>query len=384
MVWAGTVTDEGVCAMSTASANGDHSAVRAAAAVAAGLGGLAVLRFVLPAATPRIRAGGKTGPGGVAVLEKIRIGGSDQWVLERSEDAGNPLVLFLHGGPGTSQLTSNRRDTRGLEKYFTVVNWDQRAAGKSYGAIHDPARMNISQFVADTRELTVYLLEKFHQDRLVLVGHSWGTVIGALAVSRYPELYSCYVGISQIGNMAEGEAASYRWTLDQARKHNKRRAVDALVAMGPPPYEGDWQKKTITQRSYLARFGGELHRSRLGASGRVVSGVLLSREYTLADRVNVFRGILGSMRLLWPELLQVDLFESVPEMKVPVFLMEGRHDHECPSEIAERYFSALRAPGKELIWFDRSAHLPNAEERDLFNKIMVEEILPIAGRRSIP
>jgi pimeloyl-ACP methyl ester carboxylesterase len=271
-----------------------------------------------------------------------------------------------------------------LEKYFTVVNWDQRGAGKSYSAIGDPDRMNIGQFVADTRELTEYLLKKFHQDRLVLVGHSGGTVVGALAVSRYPELYSCYVGIGQIGKMAEGEAASYQWTLDQARKRGDRRAVGALAAMGPPPYKGDWQKKTITQRSYLARFGGEVHRSRFGASGKVARSLLFSREYTLADRVNVIRGIVGSMRLLWPELLQVDLFESVPEIKVPVFLMEGRHDHECPSEIAERYFSALRAPAKELIWFDRSAHLPNAEERDLFNKIMVEKILPIAARHSTP
>jgi pimeloyl-ACP methyl ester carboxylesterase len=362
--------------------NGDHSAVRVAAAVSAGLGGLAALRFALPATTPRIRARGKAGPGSVAVLEKVRIGGTDQWILERSENAGNPVVLFLHGGPGTSQLTSNRRDTRGLEKYFTVVNWDQRGAGKSYGAIHDPDRMNIGQFVADTRELTVYLLKKFHQDRLVLVGHSWGTVIGAMAVSRYPELYSCYVGIGQIGKMAEGEAASYRWTLDQARKHHNRRAAHTLVAMGPPPYAGDWQKKTITQRSYLARFGGEVHRSRFGASGRVVSGLLFSREYTLADRVNIVRGIIGSMRLLWPELFEIDLFESVPEIKVPVFLMEGKYDHECPSEIAEKYFDKLRAPAKELIWFNQSAHLPNAEERDRFNKIMAEEILPIAARHN--
>jgi len=281
-------------------------------------------------------------------------------------------------------LTSNRRDTRRLEKYFTVVNWDQRGAGKSYGAIRDADQMNIGQFVADTRELTMCLLEKFHQDRLVLVGHSWGSVIGALAVSRYPELYSCYVGIGQIGRMAEGEAASYRWTLDQARKRGNRRAADALVAMGPPPYEGGWQKKTITQRSYLARFGGEVYQSRFGASGRVLEGLLFSREYTLADRVNVVRGILGSMRLLWPQLLQVDLFKSAPEMNVPVFLMEGRHDHECPSEVAERYFGALRAPAKKLIWFDRSAHLPFAEERNLFNKIMVEEVLPIAARHSRP
>lgn len=370
--------------MSTGSDGGGRGAVHVAAAVAAGIGGLTALQLVRPASTPRVCAGGQSGSGGVAVLEKIRIGGSDQWVLERSADAGNPVVLFLHGGPGTSQLTSNRRDTRDLERHFTVVNWDQRGAGKSYGAIGDPGKMNIGQFVADTRELTVYLLKKFHQDRLVLVGHSWGTVIGALAVSRYPELYSCYVGIGQVGNMAEGEAASYRWTLEQARERGNRRAADALVAMGPPPYAGDWQKKTITQRGYLARFGGEVHRSRFGASRRVVGGLLFSREYTLADRVNVFRGILSSMRLLWPELLGVDLFESVPEIKAPVFFMEGRYDRECPSEIAERYFTALRAPAKELIWFDRSAHLPNAEERDLFNKIMVEKILPIAAGHTAP
>jgi pimeloyl-ACP methyl ester carboxylesterase len=363
--------------MSTGSGNGRRRAVQ----VAACLGGLSALQFALPAATPRIRAKGAkgaAGPGSIAVLEKIRIGGSDQWVLERSEDASNPVVLFLHGGPGTSQLTSNRRDTRSLEKYFTVVNWDQRGAGKSYAAIGDSDRMNIGQFVADARELTCYLLTKFHQDRLVLVGHSWGTIIGALAVSRYPELYSCYVGIGQVGNMAEGEAVSYQWTLDQARKHGNHRAASALAAMGAPPYDGDWQKKTITQRSYLAWFGGEVHRSRFGAFGRVIGGLLFSREYTLIDRVNVFRGIHGSMRLLWPELLRVDLSESVPEIKVPVLLMEGKHDHECPSEIAERYFSTLRAPAKELIWCNQSAHLPNAEERDLFNKIMVERILPIA------
>ena len=116
--------------------------------------------------------------------------------------------MYLHGGPGTSQLTSNRRNTRHLEKFFTVVNWDQRGAGKSYRAISEAGRMNLGQFVADTRELTLHLLEKFGQQRLVLVGHSWGSVIGALTASAHPELYSCYVGISQVANMAEGEAAS--------------------------------------------------------------------------------------------------------------------------------------------------------------------------------
>jgi pimeloyl-ACP methyl ester carboxylesterase len=343
---------------------------------------LIVVRFLLPAGTPSIRPARKAGPArSIAVLEKLPIGGSDQWVLQRSENIDNPVILFLHGGPGTSQLTGNRRNTRDLEKSFIVVNWDQRGAGKSYGAIRDAAKMNIDQFVEDTKELTLYLLEKFGKERIVLVGHSWGSAIGAMAAAKYPELYSCYIGIGQIANMEEGEAASYRWALETAKKRNAKRAIKTLEKMGPPPYPGDWRAKTISERSYVARFGGEVHGNRLGAIGIVLGNVLFSREYGLVDRVNVFRGVLGSMKLLWPQLFKVDLFQSVPEMKVPVFFMEGRYDHEVPPNIAARYFAALKAPAKELVWFENSAHMVNSEERNAFNKTLVEKVLPIALAR---
>lgn len=360
-----------------------HTIVRRVAAAIAGLGGLIVGRFVLAAGTPRIsRTGRAASAPSVATLEKVRIGETDQWVLERSEDVGNPIALFLHGGPGASQLTQNRRNTRQLEKFFNIVNWDQRGAGKSYRAIRDVGAMNIEQFVQDTRELTLYLLKKFDQERIVLVGHSWGSVIGALTASRYPELFSCYVGIGQVANMNDGEAASYRWTLDQAREHDDRRAIDALVKIGPPPYEGNWLAKTIRQRRYVGRFGGEVHGSRNGALGSFIRSLLFSREYTLPDRINLFRGVLRSLKLLWPELLDVDLFTSAPEFAIPVFFMEGRHDREVPSEVAARYFDSISAPSKELIWFEESAHMPNSEERERFNQIMLEKVLPVAVRQS--
>ncbi|HEY5135491.1 MAG TPA: alpha/beta hydrolase [Candidatus Nanopelagicales bacterium] len=346
------------------------------AAAAAGVGGLIAARALLPPGTPAVH-----GPRAVSVLEKVRLGGAEQWVLQRSADIGNPLVLFLHGGPGTSQLTANRRNTRSLEKSFTVVNWDQRGAGKSYRAIRDTERMTIEQFVHDTRDLTMRLLDRYAQQRLVLVGHSWGSVIGAMAAAAHPELYHCYVGIGQLARMAEGEELSYRWALQQARERRDDKAIGVLAAMGPPPYRGDWQKATVRQRALLAQFGGEVHDSRRGALGPVLSALLFSREYTYLDRVNYFRGIFGSMRLLWPELMEVNLFETVPEIGVPVVLAEGRHDMECPSEIAERYFCALRAPSKELVWFERSAHLPNTEEREEFNRMMVEIVLPLTGPR---
>lgn len=336
-----------------------------------------ILRFLLPAGTPRIRLKRKNDPAkAIALLEKRRIGGSDQWILERSENTDNPVILFLHGGPGTSQLTLNRRNTRDLEKSFIVVNWDQRGAGKSYSAIHDSARMNIDQFVEDTKELTLHLLKRFGKERIVLAGHSWGSVIGVLAASRYPELYHCYIGIGQVANMAEGESASYRWTMKRAVEENDKRAIAKLERMGPPPYPGDWQAKTITERKYVGRFGGEVHGSRIGAFGLVIRNLAFSREYGFMDRINVFRGIFGSMKLIWQQLLKVDLFQSVTEFKIPVYMMEGRFDQEVPSEIAERYFNAIKAPSKELIWFEKSAHMVNSEERDKFNRIFIDRIRP--------
>jgi pimeloyl-ACP methyl ester carboxylesterase len=344
---------------------------------------LFVLRFLLPAGTQRIRLTQGSDPAkAIAVLEKLSIGGSDQWILERSENTDNPIILFLHGGPGTSQLTLNRRNTKDLEKSFIVVNWDQRGAGKSYDAIRDTNKMSIDQFVADTKELTLHLLKKFHKDRVVLVGHSWGSVIGALTASKYPELYHCYIGIGQVANMEEGESASYEWTLKQAIEKNDKRAIAKLEGIGHPPYQGDWQAKTITERMFVGRFGGEVHASRNGAFGLVLGSVLFSREYGFADRLNVFKGIFGSIKILWPQLLKVDLFKSVPEFKIPVYMMEGRHDHEVPSEIAQRYFDVIKAPSKELIWFEQSAHMVNSEERDAFNRILVDRILPSIRRNT--
>jgi pimeloyl-ACP methyl ester carboxylesterase len=187
------------------------------------------------------------------------------------------------------------------------------------------------------------------------------------------------VGIGQITDMAEGEALSYQWVIDQARHRGDRRALRTLEQIGPPPYTGNWRRKTMRERTYVARFGGEVHASRHGAMGMLLRSVLVSSEYTLRDRVNYVRGSLDSMRELWPQLLEVNLFEQVPELPVPVFFMEGRHDWEIPSTLAARYYEALRAPSKRLVWFEHSAHLPNAEERERFNRIMRDDVREVAS-----
>lgn len=348
----------------------------------AAAGALLAHLFRKPCTPPVKKQRGKKG---MAKLQKVRIGGADQWILIRSEDVeNNPIILFLHGGPGVGEMALQRRYTRGLEPYFTVVNWDQRGAGKSYAAGDDTARMTIAQFVDDIGELSRYLLKRFGKEKIVLAGRSWGSAIGMLAVHKFPQLFSAYIGTGQITNMQESETLSYDWTVYQARSRGDRKALGRLKRMGPPPYSGDWLPKFNTQRKYVAQFGGEVWGNPAGGNAMIANTIVFAPEYSLAERLHFKRAVTASMKQLHTQLMEVNLFETVPRVAVPVFFTEGRHDHVVPSKLAARYFEVLEAPQKELIWFEASAHMPDIEESEQFNRMVIEKVRPLALEQKAP
>jgi pimeloyl-ACP methyl ester carboxylesterase len=333
--------------------------------------------LLAPARTePITDARGRPLPGSIAVLEEVTLGGVKQSVLIRGRDVANPVLLLLHGGPGTSELGLWRvHNLAALEQRFTVAVWDQRGAGKSYAAREPISAMTVEQLVADARELSEWLRRRFGQERIYLAGHSWGSLLGVLTVERHPELFHAYVGIGQAVSMGEGERLSYEWALARAEEARDQRSVARLRKIGPPPWSGDVVAKVLAQRTVLARYGGEVHGNPRGAALILLGCVLKTTEYCWRDRVNVFRGAFASMRVLWPQIQSIDLMEQAPELEVPVYLLEGRHDHEAPSVLAERWFRTLAAPRKALLWFERSAHLPNVEEPEAFNDFFVRRLL---------
>jgi pimeloyl-ACP methyl ester carboxylesterase len=198
-------------------------------------------------------------PGSIASLEKITLGGVPQWVLIRGDDAKNPILLKLHGGPGQAEMATVGLN-RLLEKDFVVVEWDQRGAGKSAGAIEPVVGMTIDQFVDDTHALAQMLLARFHQPKLILVGHSWGGVIGLKAVQKYPDLYRAFVSTGQIVNFAEGTNAGYGFLGQEAERRQDADALHALKEIGPPPYLGDDGKtKRDIYGKWLERYGAFWH-----------------------------------------------------------------------------------------------------------------------------
>ena len=294
----------------------------------------------------------------------------------RGRSAENPILLKLHGGPGQAEMATVGLN-RLLENDFVVAEWDQRGSGKSGSAIRPVTAMNLSQLVADTIELTEHLTQRFGRRKLIVVGHSWGSVIGLMAAQRRPDLYGAFVSTGLIANFAEGQQVAYRFLLDESRRRGNAKALTELNSLGRPPYAGtDGIAKWARCGGWLGEFGAVWHSSEKFDR---VRWMLASPEYSWPEKLRFSRAAGRSFKLLYPELMSVNLSEMVPRVEVPVFVAEGRHDRLAPAEIAERYFSELIAPRKELAWFDNSAHFPQWEEQALFHELLVTTVLPAAA-----
>lgn len=325
---------------------------------------------------PILDAQGRTVPGSIATLEPLTLGGVRQWLLLRGRSTDSPLLLKVHGGPGQAEMATV--GLNGLLEYdFVVIEWDQRGSGKSGASIRPTAAMNMGQLVADTIELTEYLTQRFGKQQLIIVGHSWGSILGLMAVRQRPDLYSAFVSTGLIANFAEGQRIAYRFLLAEAERRSARKALAELTALGDPPYAGagggaKWKRCA----RWLGEFGAVWHSSeKFNRVGWMVSSI----EYSWPEKLRFNRAAERSFDLLYTDLLSVNLTETVGQVDVPVFFAEGRYDQLAPVEVAERYFSSFIAPSKEWVLFENSAHFPHWEEREQFHKFLVNTVLPAAG-----
>ena len=308
---------------------------------------------------------------GIHTIEKIRLGGVDQWIQIRGEDRTRPILLFLHSGPGFPEMPFSHVNAP-LEKEFVVVYWDQRGAGKSYSSSIPESSMTIEQFVSDTHELTQLLLQRFDRSKLYLVAHSWGSIVGALTVAKHPELFAAYVGISQAANAPESERMMYRFALKTAATRGNYKAVTELRRMGEPPYKNFADYRTM--KGWVHHFKDAKY-SEI-TPWKFARLALASPAYSWSDLMRLVLGMRFSFSHLWQEAFyRVDLFNQVPKLDVPVYFFLGRHDRTVTASaaLAENYFQKLDAPkGKHLIWFENSGHWPQLEEPNRFRTVLAE------------
>lgn len=320
------------------------------------------------------------GPDALQETYAARIGGIDQWISIRGQDRANPVILFVHGGPATPTIPSLWQFQRPLEDYFTMVNYDQRGAGKTYLA-NDPdaiaSTIHVQQFVDDLIGVAEHVRAKLGKEKLILMAHSWGTIPAMHAALRQPDLFHAYVGVGQVINVRDNERLSIAWGLEQARRHGNAEAVAEIESI--MPYPGDepiTRERIVIARKWPQHYGG-MAAWRDGTNLWFYGAARLSPDYDADDRAALNAGSLFTLGRLLDEFVQVD-FKPVREFPIPVVMLMGRHDYTTPSQPTADWLERVEAPYKRAVWFERSAHMMPWEEPGRFLVSLLEHVRPLA------
>ena len=297
-------------------------------------------------------------PGSIALLEQFWLTSGPQYVLIRGRERQNPILLFLHGGPGMPTMYLAHDFQRDLERNFVVVQWDRRGAGKSYAAGVAAPNLSVNQEIEDTINLIDQLRERFHQQKIYLVGFSYGTYLGILVAQRVPERLHAYVGIGQLAcSEEENRKIQDEWLLKQASGAHDREAMDELAA-----------RRSLDREKWLFKYGAEIHSAH--SWWPLLWSGIRSPEYTLRDIANVKKGVQFTATRLRYDVIDGSILDNVSALRIPVYFFSGRFDYTDPTICTVRLFERLVAPIKRMVWFEHSAHFVFFEEPEQFASAM--------------
>ena len=298
----------------------------------------------------------------------VSIGGIDQWIQWGGAPEA-PVLLYLHGGPGGTSVPVAEA-WRPWEEHFTVVHWDQRGAGRTFAKNGESGcgRLTINRMVADALEVVEFLTATLGKRKLVVVGHSWGSVLGVHLIKRRADLVSAYVGTGQLVNKRRNEELNYRRQISQAERSGNAEALSALRAIGPPPFADREALKVLRQwADVLAEGGGDPAQP---------CPTPIAPDYSRDEVPALMRGAEFSRRELYDELETVDLLSLGTTFDVPFFLLHGTDDQATPLELAQEYFASIRAPHKELVRFEGCHHFVVMNRSRDFLEALVTKVIP--------
>lgn len=334
-------------------------------------------RMLPSISTPPFRGNdGRILANSIAVVERWPVNGVEQSVIIRGRDRANPVLLFVHGGPGSSETAPLRRFDAALEDHFVIVYWDQRYAGQSFDSkLPIPAHLTIRQYVDDLGVVVDRLRARFGRDRVGILAHSWGTVPGVLYAEENPRKLYAYVGVGQVANVPESEKRSYAYVLGEARARHVDKAVAELERLGPPPRAS---APVFTPRDWLETFGGAFHGDMTYM--KLIAHSLGQGEANWRDLV-AFRGSGAySNQMLQTEFAHFVIDDRPHAFAIPVFLLSGRYDQQSEASVSHHFFEQVTAPRKAFVWFENSAHNPPFEEPKAFTDWISNTVAPLGDR----
>jgi pimeloyl-ACP methyl ester carboxylesterase len=314
----------------------------------------------------------------VAELTELEISGQDLALMVRGRSVDNPVLLFLAGGPGGSELGAMRRHSEALEDDFVVVTLDQRGTGKSFPALAPTSTLTLDHAVADAIEVAEHLRERFGQEKVYLVGQSWGSLLGVLVAQERPDLVHAFVGVGQMVSPSATDRIYYRDTLAWARETGNTSLAETLRANGPPPYaDARLYDPVLSSEHELYPYD---HSGNSEGAGQMGENIFVE-EYSFMEKAHVFAGVLETLAVLYPRIQHVDLREQAERLEVPVYLAQGAHETPGRTGPALEWFELLDAPSKDLVVFDTSGHRPLWEQPEEFHELMTEQVLAETSAR---
>jgi proline iminopeptidase len=325
---------------------------------------------------------------GVDELFKTEIGGIQQWVHARGVHRSDPVLLYLHGGPGAPMMPFEGLFQNPLEQHFIVVHWDQRGVGKTYREnpnLDYASTMNNELMINDASEMVDLVRERYGKDKVIVLGHSWGSMLALGLLNRRSDGISAYVGTGQLIDTLRGQAVGYGATLAEAKKQNNLQAVREIESIAPYPESSSTSNdpKVVLLQNWQQFFGfGISRRYKGGFTNLLLTNALRSPEYSLWDV-----GTLLNQTDRWPvltrEVVAFNASKFNPTYQIPMFLLLGRHDWQTPSTVAAEWLETIRAPIKRIFWFEDSAHSPMVDEPELFAQRLINDVRPLAFKNSL-
>lgn len=304
--------------------------------------------------------------------EKIEFNKQNYYVRIRTTDTANPVVLFLHGGCGSPDRGQVIKYQSPLADKFTLVAWDQRGAGMAYDSKEAKELVLTKEiYVEDAHNVVCYLKKRFNKEKIIIVGHSFGSVLGVWLAQKYPEDIEAYIGVGQCIDYIQNEQISYAWALEESKRVNDKKSVKTLEKIGFPT-NGKYAKKHLRclmkQRAILHKLGGATYANRKPYWKELLFHELpiIRKEFKFRQLIKYLKGLNYSPNQPLGNT-NPDFINTAKSLDVPVYLLLGHHDYNCPFTLAEQWYDALQAPDKKLIWFENSAHSPQWEEPELWN-----------------
>jgi pimeloyl-ACP methyl ester carboxylesterase len=312
-------------------------------------------------------------PKGIDEASFVTVGGIEQWVTIRGWDRDNPVLLFLHGGPGDVTNPWSFGVFAPWEKHFTVVQWDQRGAGRTLrrsGPTVAPT-ITVGRMVQDGIELTEFLRKHLGKEKIVIVGHSWGSILGVRMAKARPDLFYAYVGTGQVADSTRSSSVAYDALLKKAQAVGNQQAIDELSRVGPPPYKSG--EGYGAQRRWANAFEGA-DQFILGTIGLT----LVAPGNSVQDMNDSAEGQEFSGDLLFPQTKSIGPADLGLEFSLPIFVFQGEEDFTTPTALAQHYLESIKAPRKAFVPIKGGGHFAVFMHPDQFLQELVARVRPLA------